>query len=88
MNPGDNNDAPRWRGINHLALVTSDMDKTVRFYHGVLGMRIVAGIIQQGMDTGRIRTVPIRPAVYLFIGAMNGVSQWFKPEVKAWFGQR
>jgi catechol 2,3-dioxygenase-like lactoylglutathione lyase family enzyme len=32
---------PRWRGINHLALVTSDMDATVRFYHGVLGMRLV-----------------------------------------------
>ena len=34
----------RWRGINHLALVTPDMDATVRFYHGVLGMRVVAGI--------------------------------------------
>jgi catechol 2,3-dioxygenase-like lactoylglutathione lyase family enzyme len=35
---------PRWRGINHLALVTNDMDATVRFYHGVLGMRVVATI--------------------------------------------
>ena len=35
-------DAPHWRGVNHLALVTSDMDATVRFYHGVLGMRLVA----------------------------------------------
>ena len=34
--------APRWRGVNHLALVTNDMDETVRFYHGVLGMRLVA----------------------------------------------
>jgi catechol 2,3-dioxygenase-like lactoylglutathione lyase family enzyme len=33
---------PRWRGINHLALVTDDMDATVRFYHGVLGARLVA----------------------------------------------
>jgi catechol 2,3-dioxygenase-like lactoylglutathione lyase family enzyme len=33
---------PRWRGINHLALVTTDMDATVRFYHGVLGARLVA----------------------------------------------
>jgi catechol 2,3-dioxygenase-like lactoylglutathione lyase family enzyme len=31
-----------WRGINHLALVTTDMDATVRFYHGVLGARLVA----------------------------------------------
>ena len=35
-------EAPRWRGINHLALVTTDMDATVRFYHGVLGARLVA----------------------------------------------
>src|ERR1700758_4292684 len=33
---------PFWRGINHLALVTPDMDATVRFYHGVLGMRLVS----------------------------------------------
>ena len=34
----------RWRGINHLALVTTDMDATTRFYHGVLGARLVATI--------------------------------------------
>jgi catechol 2,3-dioxygenase-like lactoylglutathione lyase family enzyme len=33
---------PRWRGINHLALITPDMDATVRFWHGVLGARLVA----------------------------------------------
>ena len=35
-------EAPHWRGVNHLALVTPDMDATVRFYAGVLGMRVVA----------------------------------------------
>jgi catechol 2,3-dioxygenase-like lactoylglutathione lyase family enzyme len=35
---------PHWRGVNHLALVTNDMDATVRFYHGVLGARLVATI--------------------------------------------
>jgi catechol 2,3-dioxygenase-like lactoylglutathione lyase family enzyme len=35
-------EGPYWRGINHLAMVTPDMDRTVRFYHGVLGMRLVA----------------------------------------------
>ena len=35
---------PRWRGVNHLALVTNDMDGTVRFYHGVLGARLVATV--------------------------------------------
>jgi catechol 2,3-dioxygenase-like lactoylglutathione lyase family enzyme len=33
-----------WRGINHLALVTTDMDATVRFYDGVLGARLVKTI--------------------------------------------
>lgn len=36
--------APAWRGIHHLALVTDDMDATVRFYHGVLGARLVQTI--------------------------------------------
>jgi catechol 2,3-dioxygenase-like lactoylglutathione lyase family enzyme len=35
-------EVPHWRGVNHLALVTADMDATVRFYEGVLGMRLVA----------------------------------------------
>src|SRR4029453_908829 len=35
---------PRWRGINHLALITTDMDRTVRFYQGVLGANLVATI--------------------------------------------
>ncbi len=35
---------PQWQGINHLALVTADMDATVRFYHGTLGARLVATI--------------------------------------------
>ncbi len=43
MKPSD--EAPRWRGVNHLALVTPDMDATVRFYHGVLGMRVVATVM-------------------------------------------
>lgn len=30
-----------WEGINHLALVTDDMDRTVRFWHGVLGAALV-----------------------------------------------
>lgn len=30
-----------WQGLNHLALVTADMDATVRFWHGVLGAELV-----------------------------------------------
>lgn len=31
-------------GINHLAMVTRDMDATVRFWRDFLGMRLVAGL--------------------------------------------
>ena len=44
--------------------------------------QLVASVIQQGIDTERIRIVPIRPVVKLFIGALNGVAQWFKPDGK------
>ena len=32
----------QFKGINHLAMVTGDMEKTVRFYRDVLGMPLVA----------------------------------------------
>src|SRR4051812_14511997 len=32
---------PEWAGVSHLALVTPDMDATVRFYAGTLGMPLV-----------------------------------------------
>jgi catechol 2,3-dioxygenase-like lactoylglutathione lyase family enzyme len=35
-------DTVHWRGVHHLALVTPDMDATVRFWHGVLDARLVA----------------------------------------------
>ena len=38
---GVDDDTVRWRGVHHLALVTDDMDATVRFWHGVLGARLV-----------------------------------------------
>jgi catechol 2,3-dioxygenase-like lactoylglutathione lyase family enzyme len=43
---GDNtrgtSDTVPWVGVNHLALITDDMDTTVRFWHGVLGAELVA----------------------------------------------
>jgi catechol 2,3-dioxygenase-like lactoylglutathione lyase family enzyme len=34
----------RWAGLNHLALITNDMDTTTRFWHGVLGATLVGTI--------------------------------------------
>jgi catechol 2,3-dioxygenase-like lactoylglutathione lyase family enzyme len=64
---------PRWRGINHLAMVTPDMDATVRFYHGVLGMPIVA-------------TINVGPMRHYFfdMGAGNTVAffQWSDADIE------
>jgi catechol 2,3-dioxygenase-like lactoylglutathione lyase family enzyme len=37
-------EAPHWRGVHHLALITEDMDATVRFWCGALGARLVATV--------------------------------------------
>lgn len=37
-----------YTGINHLAMVTGDMDTTVRFWRDLLGMRLVAGLGHPG----------------------------------------
>ena len=34
----------KYKGINHLAMVTADMDRTIRFWRDFLGMRLVAGL--------------------------------------------
>jgi len=38
----------KFNGINHLAMVTGDMDKTIRFWRDLLGMRMVAGLGRPG----------------------------------------
>ena len=40
------------RGINHLAMVTNDMEKTVRFYRDVMGFPLVGAI---GNDPNGLR---------------------------------
>jgi catechol 2,3-dioxygenase-like lactoylglutathione lyase family enzyme len=49
------------KGLNHLAFITDDMTKTIRFYRDLLGLRLVAGIGHDGfrhyffqMDAGQI----------------------------------
>jgi catechol 2,3-dioxygenase-like lactoylglutathione lyase family enzyme len=63
-------EGPRWRGIHHLALTTNDMDATVRFYHGVLGMRIVATI---GTDSFRHYFFEIGPGATVAFFEFAGV---------------
>ncbi|HVO84179.1 MAG TPA: VOC family protein [Syntrophobacteria bacterium] len=38
----------RFNGIHHLAMVTGEMDRTVRFWRDLLGMRLVAGLGKPG----------------------------------------
>jgi catechol 2,3-dioxygenase-like lactoylglutathione lyase family enzyme len=35
-------------GVNHLAMVTGDMDRTIRFWRDLLGLRLVAGLGEPG----------------------------------------
>ena len=49
------------KGLNHLAFITDDMTKTVRFYRDLLGLELVAGVGHGGfrhyffqMGTGQI----------------------------------
>lgn len=37
-----------FNGVNHLAMATGDMDKTIRFWRDLLGMRLVAGLGRPG----------------------------------------
>jgi catechol 2,3-dioxygenase-like lactoylglutathione lyase family enzyme len=38
----------KYNGINHLAMATGDMDRTIRFWRDLLGMRLVAGLGRPG----------------------------------------
>lgn len=38
----------KYRGIHHLAMATRDMDRTIRFWRDLLGMRMVAGLGKTG----------------------------------------
>lgn len=38
----------RYRGVNHLAMATGDMEATIRFWRDLLGMRLVVTMGKQG----------------------------------------
>ncbi|MBV9788121.1 MAG: VOC family protein [Chloroflexi bacterium] len=54
----DISDLPDWRGFHHVALMTPDLDATMRFYGDLLGMQV--GPILQGAG-GQGRHCFIRP---------------------------
>jgi catechol 2,3-dioxygenase-like lactoylglutathione lyase family enzyme len=67
---------PHWRGINHLAMVTPDMDATVRFYAGVLGMRLVATVMAGPM---RHYFFELGPGNTIAFFEMKGMETFAKP---------
>jgi catechol 2,3-dioxygenase-like lactoylglutathione lyase family enzyme len=38
----------RYTGVNHLAMVTGNMEATIRFWRDLLGMRLIAGLGRPG----------------------------------------
>jgi catechol 2,3-dioxygenase-like lactoylglutathione lyase family enzyme len=64
------------RGIHHLALNTDDMKKTVEFYVGVLGMRLVHTLVTPsgGMDRAKTRGNPPFECIRHYFFDMGGDS--------------
>ncbi len=62
----------RYKGINHIALATADMDRTIRFWRDLLGMRLVVGL---GRANSRL---------YFFEISQNDLLAFFEwPQVEA-----
>jgi catechol 2,3-dioxygenase-like lactoylglutathione lyase family enzyme len=38
----------QYTGINHIALATNNMDRTIRFWRDLLGMKLIAGLREPG----------------------------------------
>jgi catechol 2,3-dioxygenase-like lactoylglutathione lyase family enzyme len=65
-----------WRGVHHLALITPDMDETVRFYVGVLGMPLVATLMAGPM---RHYFFGIGPDMTVAFFEIEGAATYAKP---------
>ncbi len=57
------------QGINHLAFITDDMTKTVRFYRDLLGMELTAGIGHDGYRHYFFQCGPNQVAFFEYAGA-------------------
>ncbi len=56
---------PSWRGFHHVALVTPDLDSTIRFYGDVLGMSV-----------GEVVSATERQGRHCFIRPGDAVETW------------
>jgi catechol 2,3-dioxygenase-like lactoylglutathione lyase family enzyme len=62
----------KYKGINHIALATADMDRTIRFWRDLLGMRLVVGLGKAGSR------------LYFFEVSQNDLLAFFEwPQVEA-----
>lgn len=68
--------APTWLGVHPLAMVTPDMDTTVRFYAGVLGMPLVATLRAGPM---RHYFFDLGPGNTIAFFEVEGAETFFKP---------
>jgi catechol 2,3-dioxygenase-like lactoylglutathione lyase family enzyme len=66
---------PQWRGVSHLAMVTPDMDATVRFYTGVLGMPLVATLMAGPMRHYFFEIAPGNTLAFFEIPGMETFSK-------------
>jgi catechol 2,3-dioxygenase-like lactoylglutathione lyase family enzyme len=68
----------KYQGVNHLAMVTNDMEKTVRFYRDVLGMDVV------GTIGGEVGGEPMRHYFFsLGTGSCIAFFEWTDVELPA-----
>jgi len=63
---------PRTRGVDHLALICSDLEATIRFYTEVLGMRLTR-VVQN-------RDEPTSTHIFLDMGGGNQLAFFDFPE--------
>src|ERR1700758_3228254 len=64
--------SPRTRGVDHLALISSDLEATIRFYTETIGMRLTR-IVQNRDD-------PSSTHIFLDMGGGNQLAFFDFPE--------
>lgn len=71
-----NHPKPAWGGLDHLVLITPDMDATVRFYHGVLGMDLVSTFV---LGSTRLYSFRLTPTSTVAFFEWSGSGSFAKP---------